>query len=173
MGNFLEAMKHPEYIHVLLNPILVYVLPTGIALLAIALFRKNRDIQTAALWLLVFVGVMAWPTWFYGHQAFDHLAKSLSDEGKQWANVHAYRANRFVYSLYATGIVALAAIFLPRKFAKITKPLTWLALIFSIVAFATVSFVARPGGEIRHSEFRMGPPPHAPEHKHEHEGDAH
>ena len=166
MDNLAEALKHPEYIHVLLNPIPGYVLPTGLVLLLIALVRKRREAQVIALWVLVFVGIAAWPTWYYGHQGYDHLMQSLTDDAKQWANVHVHRADRLVYSLYLTGALALMAIFLPRRFPKMTSGLAVAALVAGVAAFGCVSLIARAGGEIRHSEFRMGPPPAAPEHQH-------
>lgn len=168
MNEFIEALKHPEYIHVLLNPIAGYVLPAGLVLLLIGLLRKKREVQTAALWMLVFVGIAAWPTWYFGHQAYDHLMESLTEEAKQWANVHIHRADRFVYSLYFTGVLALAALFLPRKFPKTATPLVIAALIAGLAAFGFASWIARAGGAIRHSEFRTGQPPAAPAHQHEH-----
>ncbi len=166
MNDLLEALKHPEYIHVLLNPIAGYVLLAGLALLLMALLRKKLEMQTAALWVLVFVGVTAWPTWYFGHQAYAHLMMSLTEEAKQWANVHVQRADRFVYSLYLTGALALAALVLPRKFPKTATPLAISALIAGLIASGLVGWIARPGGKIRHSEFRTGPPPAAPAHKH-------
>lgn len=166
MDNVSEALKHPEYIHVLLNPIPGYVLATGLVVLLIALLRKKREVQIAALWILVLVGIIAWPTWYYGHQGYDHLKESLNEEAKLWVNVHVYRADRLVYSLYLTGVVALAAIFLPRKFPRATQALTVAALVIGVAAFGAVNWIARAGGEIRHSEFRTGPPPPAPAHEH-------
>ena len=89
---------------------------------------------------------------------------SLTEEAKQWANVHVHRADRFVYSLYLTGLLGLAAIFLPRKFPKAAKPLAITALVVGLAAFGFTSWISRAGGEIRHSEFRTGPPPSAPAH---------
>lgn len=168
MDNLAEALKHPEYVHLLLNPIPAYVLATGLLLLAIALMRKSRELQIAALWVLVFVGITAFPTWYYGHRAFDHLRESLTETSKQWAYVHIHRADRFVYFLYLTGALALMAIFLPRKFPKAAGPLSIAALVVGIGAFGLVNWISRAGGEIRHSELRMGPPPPAPVHEHNH-----
>lgn len=164
----MEALKHPEYIHLLLNPIPGYVLPTALVLLGIALIRSNRAAQVTALWVLVFVGISAWPIWYFGHQGYDHLMESLTEEARQWANVHVHRADRFVYFLYLTGLVALAAIFLPRKFPQTTNALVITALGSGLAAFVLVGWISRAGGEIRHSELRMGPPPAAPQHQHEH-----
>lgn len=166
MNSIFEALKHPEYIHVLLNPIPLYILPAGLALFLIACLRKRSDVQVAALWVLVFVGMTAWPTWYFGHQAYGHLMDSLTEEAKQWANVHAQRANRFVYALYLTGGLAVAAIFLPRKFPKTASPLAVAVLVVGLAAFVSAGWIAQAGGVIRHSEFRTGPPPAAPAHEH-------
>lgn len=172
MNDLIEALKHPEYVHVLLNPIPGYVLPVGLVLLLISLVHKKLELQRAALWILVFVGIAAWPIWYFGHQAYGHLGEALTEEAKQWANVHVQRADRFVYSLYLTGLLGLAAIFLPRRFPKTAKPLAMTALIVGVAAFGFTSWISRAGGEIRHSEFRTGQPPAAPAHEHKN-GHAH
>ena len=172
MKDFFEALKHPEYIHVLLNPIPIYVLPTGLVILLIALLRKKRDLQVAALWILAFVGITAWPTWYFGHQAYGHLMESLTDEAKKWADVHVNRADRLVYALYLTGFLAIMAIFLSSKHAKLATRLSVAALLAGVVALGVSGWIARAGGQIRHSEFRIGPPPDAPVHRHQ-EGTGH
>jgi hypothetical protein len=161
-------LDHPEYVHVLLNPIPAYVLGTGLAVLALALARKSREMELAALLILMFVGIMALPTWYYGHLAFDHLEPSLTAEAKRWTNVHAQRADRLVYSLYMTGIVALGAIAATRWSPASSRVLAVAALLCGTAALAAVLFISRPGGEIRHSELRSGSPPDAPTHHHEH-----
>lgn len=166
MNDLIEALKHPEYVHVLLNPIPGYILPVGLVLLSISLLRRKPELQRVSLWILVFVGIAAWPIWYFGHQAYGHLAEALTEEAKQWANVHVQRADRFVYSLYLTGLLGLAAIFLPRRFPRTAKPLAVTALMAGVAAFAFTIWISRAGGEIRHSEFRTGPPPAAPAHEH-------
>jgi hypothetical protein len=175
MDNIAAALKKPDYIHVLINPLPVYALLIAIVLLAISLFRRNREGRTIALALIIFVGLISWPTWYSGHQAFDHVEQSsyeadaFDDTGSQWAGVHAQRADQFVYFLYGTGVMAALTIFLPRKFPRSEKPLLWLTFLSALAALWAASLIARAGGEIRHQEFRTTSPPSAPEHHHEHE----
>lgn len=166
MDDFLAALKHPEYVHILLNPILTYAMPISLAILSFGLLRKRRELQICGLWVIVFVGITAWPTWYFGHQAFDHLLESLTDEAKQWATSHVQRADRFIYVLYVAGSLALVAIYYPRKSPNSAVWLGLIALVAGIVGLASSGWVARAGGEIRHSELRMGPAPTAPEHQH-------
>lgn len=170
MRDIIEALKHPEYVHVLLNPIPIYVLPTGLALLLSALLKKQRTLQVAALWVLVFVGAAAWPIWYFGHAGYEHLMGSLTDEAKQWANVHIHRADRFIYALYLTGIIGIISIYYPRKSPSSATKLAVITLLIGTGALGLSGWIARAGGEIRHSEFRIGPPPAAPVHKHAEDG---
>lgn len=168
MSELTTALRHPEYIHVLLNPIPLYVLGTGVVILVWSLFRKSREAQTIGLWILVLAGIAAWPTWYFGHQAYHHLYDALSTEGQEWADVHLHRASRTIYIYYATGIIALAAIFLPRKIPKATIPLTIAALLAGTVSFGLGLWIAKAGGQIRHSEFRFSHPAEPTQGEHHH-----
>lgn len=158
-------LDHPEYVHVLLNPTPTYVLGTALAILALALFRKSREMELAALLVLVFVGIVALPTWHYGHLAFDHLESSLTPEAKRWVDIHAHRADRFVYLLYLTGVIALGAILARRWLRSSERMLAVATLCVGLGAFSAAVYISRAGGEIRHSEFRGGPPPPTPSHQ--------
>jgi hypothetical protein len=167
MRHFIEALGRPEYVHVLLNAFPGYILPVGLMILFISLIRENRAVQVTGLWLVLLVGLSGWPTWYYGHEAFHHLSASLDEQARAWANAHEERAERSVYALYALGALALAALVVPRKAHKSAKPLAWAVLVIGLGCTGLVFWTAEAGGQIRHPEFRTGPPP-AVEDKHEH-----
>ena len=58
----LEHLSHPEYLHVLLNPLPVYGLAVGAFGLVIALISRSRAARVTALALVLISGVSAWPS---------------------------------------------------------------------------------------------------------------
>ena len=65
--------------------------------------------------------------------------ESLPEELKQWTRVEIERADRFIYAVYFTGALALAMIFLLRKFPKTAGPLLIAVSITGFAAFALLS----------------------------------
>jgi uncharacterized membrane protein len=169
MNELGKLFQRPEYIHVLLNPIPFYVLGVGVVILLVAIVRRKRESQLVGLWTLLFACAVAWPTWYFGHQAYHHLYELLTTEGQRWADLHLRLADWIVYVFYATGALALAAIFLPREIPKATTLLAVLALLAATVCLGLGAWIGRAGGQVRHSEFRDGPLPQPADHKtHEH-----
>jgi len=70
---FREALRQPEYIHVLLNPLPIYGLATGVLGLLAALAARSRSAQTLALILILLASAAAWPAAHFGHSAYDRV----------------------------------------------------------------------------------------------------
>ncbi|MBA3964044.1 MAG: hypothetical protein H0X40_19395 [Chthoniobacterales bacterium] len=165
---FLQALRQPEYVHVLLNPLPVYGLAVSIIGLVIALCQRSRPAEVAMLALIVFCGVIAWPVGHYGEEAYDR-ALSLSDEqGQAWLKVHAQRADQFIFYFYALALIALAAILAPRKWPQSALGLTSITLVLAFVVLAMGGYIGYAGGRIRHREFRREPAPVPPVAQDEH-----
>ena len=64
--------------HVLLNPVPVYGLATGVVGLLLAVIARNRTGIVIALVLVFLSGLSAWPTYHYGEAAYDRV-KAMAD----------------------------------------------------------------------------------------------
>ncbi len=159
---FLQALRQPEYVHVLLNPLPVYGLAMGLIGLVFALLLKSRPAQLVALLIVLIAAASAWPVAEFGEQGYDRVYSMAYKEGQQWLEVHAYRAHRGVYVFYVTAVVALAAMVLPWKLPHTKTPLLALTLVLVVASLAVGAWISRAGGQIRHKEFREGPPPSVP-----------
>ena len=155
----LQTLKQPEYVHVLLNPMPVYGLACGVLGLIVALLLKSRQAQFVALVIVIAASVSVWPVVRFGHQGYDRVYSMSNTEGQQWLDVHADRAGDGQYVFYATALLALAAILIPRKFPRATLPLVGATLVLSLAALATGAWISHAGGQVHHTEFRNGPPP--------------
>jgi len=159
MNDIVQALKQPEYVHVLLNPIPVYGTLCAILALIAGLILRSRPAQITGLILVIFSSLSAWPVKEYGERAYDRVYAMSNSDAQRWLEEHMHRADRGVYVYYATALVAAAALVLPRFRPRTQLSLAVATLVFALSALATGAWISRAGGKIRHSEFREGPPP--------------
>jgi len=155
----LQQLKQPEYVHVLLNPLPVYGLAMGVLALVVALVLRNAPARAVALILTIVACASVWLVARYGHLGYDRVYAMSNRDAQEWLDVHAQRAELLQYSFYLAGLVALAALVSQWKFPKATTLLTFLTLLTSVLALALGGWISHAGGQVRHSEFREGPPP--------------
>ena len=159
MNIFLQHLRDPEYMHVLLNPLPVYGLSIAVIGLALALIFRNRTAIIIALALVFISGLSAWPVLSYGQAAYDRV-KTMSDPaGEQWLDEHMARGEKLIYAFYVLAALAAAGVLLPIKWSRTSTPLATTTLVLGFVTLAIGGWIAYAGGHIRHKEFRFEPPP--------------
>ncbi len=156
-----ELLGQPEYLHVLVNPVLTHVLPITALGLLLALACRSPGATKLALLLVLLGAAAVWPTIHYGRLGFDRVNSMADETGGDWLAIHKYRAEKSAPVFYAAAVAALAALVASRKWNRGFLPLSWLALILAVAACAAAAYVAYPAGKIRHREFRHGAPPAA------------
>ena len=158
----------PEYLHVLLNPIPVYGLAIGLALLAFGIFRRNQPLRTSGLIVSILCAAAAWPVLLYGQHGYNSLSPMLDTDSSRWLELHMHRAERFVYFYYATAALAVAALIASKKSIKAATVLSTLTLVIGFSSLAFGAWISRAGGQISHSEFRAESATPSPPSGHQH-----
>lgn len=143
-----------EYLHILLNPMPIYGLSMGVLALLIALLLRNRKAQVLALWLIFLSAGSALPTYLSGQKAYHKVYLIADSDGQASLDAHLHRAERLIYFFYALTAFALSALLFPVKWPKSALPLTAITLIIALASLAAGGWIAKAGGEVRHSEFR-------------------
>lgn len=166
--DFLQQLRQPEYVHVLLNPIPVYVMAGGILALIVALVLRSRPAQITAFVVVIVAALSAWPVGEYGERASDRVYAMSNKDAQQWLDVHMHRADLGMWVFYVTAAVAAAALVVPRFRPRMQLPLALATLVFALASLGVGAWISRAGGKIRHSEFRNGPPPNPVPHEGEH-----
>ena len=163
----LEHLGNPEYLHVLLNPLPVYGLATGVLGLIIALIARAPAARVTAL-AIIFVGALAaWPAYHYGEAASDRVLSMSDRDGGKWLEEHERRAEKLIYVFYALAALAAMALLAERFAPRAAVPLALTIAVLAIATLGAGGYIASAGGRIRHREFRYVP---APEEAKEHEG---
>lgn len=166
--NFLQQLKQPEYVHVLLNPIPVYAMASGVLALIVALILKSRPAQITAFVVVIFAALSVWPVGEYGDRGYDRVYSMSNKDAQQWLDVHVHRADLGMWVFYATAAVAAAALILPKFKPRTQLPLALATLVLALASLRTGAWISHAGGKVRHSEFRDGPPPNPVPHEEEH-----
>jgi hypothetical protein len=159
LHDFLQQLRQPEYVHVLLNPIPVYGMVSGILALIVALILRSRPAQITAFVVIIFAALSAWPVGEYGERASDRVYAMSDKDGQQWLDVHRHRADLGMWVFYVTAAVAVAALILPKFKPRTQLPLALATLVFALTSLRVGAWISHAGGKIRHAEFRDGPPP--------------
>jgi hypothetical protein len=159
LHDFLQQLKQPEYVHVLLNPIPIYGMVSGILALVVALILRSRPAQITAFVVVIFAALSVWPVGEYGERAYDRVDAMSDKDGQQWLDEHMHRAEVGSWMFYATAAVAAAALVLPKFKPRTQFPLALATLVFALASLRVGAWISHAGGKIRHSEFRDGPPP--------------
>ncbi|MGB9474290.1 MAG: hypothetical protein WCE87_04390 [Candidatus Udaeobacter sp.] len=155
----LRALRQPEYIHVLLNPLPIYGLLTGWVGLVIALLLRSRRAQIATLTLVLLSSVSAWPVSEFGEQGYDRVLSMADDDGQAWLDEHMHRAQNLIWVFYALAALSAVAIAAPIKWPKTSVPLALGVVLLGVFTLGTGIYIAYAGGRVRHREFRNEPAP--------------
>lgn len=159
ISGFLRGLQQPEYVHVLLNPLPVYgLLISWIALIG-ALISKSRRALIVTLLLVFMTSISAWPVYEFGEQGYDRVLAMTDDDGHAWLDEHQDRAQKVIYIFYALAALSIAAIVIPLRWPKSSRPLAIAVVLLGATALASGCYIAYAGGKIRHREFRNEPAP--------------
>lgn len=156
-----EIAGQPEYLHVLVIPVLTHALPVAVLGLLVALLVKSAPAARLAVALVLLCAAAAWPAVHYGRAGFDRVRSMADDAGGDWLTLHRYRAEKSLSIFVAAAIVAAVALGAARWGKKAERPLGWLTLVVALAACVAAARIAWPAGKVRHREFRHGQPPAA------------
>lgn len=156
---FVRALREPEYVHVLLNPLPVYGLAAGLFALLAAALARNRGAQALAL-LLIFVGALTvWPAAHFGESGYDRVSSMSNAAAQKWLNWHMHLADKLVWVDTAAAVVAFLALLVLWRAPRFQRTALILTALVALGGLGLGALVGYAGGKVRHSEFRSQPPP--------------
>ncbi len=159
LEKILRDLGHPEYVHLLLNPLPIYGSLLGSVAMLVALFCKSPAAKIPPLVILLLAGLVAWPVQKYGHKAESRVENQLDHDGREWFETHEHRAEKVLPLFYLmAGLAAISIVgckFLPKS----ALPLGILMLLLGLACTAAGAWIGYAGGKIMHRELRTEPPP--------------
>ena len=154
----LQHLQQPEYVHVLLNPVPLYGMAMAVFGLAAGLISRSRAARVIGLLMVIAVCVETWFVYRFGYRGYDRVFAMSNGDAQKWLDLHKHRAvvTSFVFTLaFVLSVASLITEFTPFRFAV---ALSFVALLAAIAASGAAAWISQAGGQIRHSEFRTGPP---------------
>jgi len=149
-----DLLRKPEYLHVLLNHLPIYGTILGALALAISLVLRSRAAQITALILTMIAGASAYPVFLTGQRAYKTVRGMADETGADALDEHMDRAEKTVFVFYVLAAFAAAGLLLPIKWPKSAVPLTAITLLVAVLCSWLAAYIAQPGGQVRHPEFR-------------------
>ena len=169
MAAFSNLLNRPEYVHAAINHFPLIGLLTGLLALLSGLIIRSRPVLRTALVLVSLMALTVWPVTYFGEAGYDRVLSMSDEPGEAFLKYHMALADRWVFLYYITAVAAAAACAASWKWPRVLLPGAILALLLGLASLSAGIAIAKAGGEIRHREFRSGPPPKVPEeHDHAH-----
>ena len=156
------GLQNPAYQHALINhfPIIGSILAA--LALAAALLTRTRAALMPGLLIAAVAGISAWPTYFTGSEAYKPIRKLSDDAGIDFLDLHMDRADEATWVFYLFAGLALLAWATLSKWPRLATALSTLTLLAALASTIAGIYIARPGGCVRHPEFRPSPAPEEP-----------
>lgn len=163
-------MPNPEYLHVMLHPVVIVGLTVALLCLLAGLVLREPKVRLVGLVLVAATSLAAWPLLSLGQSAYNRVRPQADDDGKAWLRKHMDRAETLVPIFWVTTGLAVLGIGLSRHKPRAATVAAVLTLVTGSAAVGTGAWIAKAGGQVRHPEFRTGPAPsnHSDAHEHQH-----
>jgi hypothetical protein len=166
-----RQLSHPEYVHVLINPLPVYGLAISLLALVLALILRTPKVTMAALVLVFVSGMSAWPTYHYGEAGYDRVKALSDDDGGKWLDEHVARGEKLIWAFYVLAGVSAIGLLAIAKWPRSSFAISVLTLVLGTTTLGIGGYIASAGGHVRHREFRFEPPPESKEAEPDDHGD--
>ena len=141
------------HFHLMLNHIPVLGTIFGMALLALALWRKSEELKRVALGTFVIVALLAVPVYLTGEPA-EEVIMPLPDVSDSIVEQHETAGTIAFSGIVALGVGAIAGLIQFRGGKAIPSWFGTTALVFSLIVSGAMGWTANLGGKARHVELR-------------------
>jgi hypothetical protein len=141
------------HLHLVLNHVPTLGTAVALALLLIALIRRQETLVQLGLEVLFIIAVVTMPVYVTGVAAYQHL-RSGAEFSDIAARMHQDAAlTGFAVTEFA-GFIAWVALWQSRRIGQAGRGLVAAATVLSLIALAIMGRAATLGGEIHHPEIR-------------------
>lgn len=142
------------HFHLVFTHGLVALVVIGALVLAWSLLRRNHEVRTTGLGLLVLAGLLAIPVYLTGEPA-EEVAEGLQIS-HDVIHEHEEAAELTFIGLEILGAAALAALLVGARRKSVGNSIAGTVLVVAVVVGGLIVRTASLGGEIRHTEIRAG-----------------
>lgn len=143
------------HVHLILNHFPVIGLLFGLAMLALAQLRQNRDLARAGMVALVAIAIITIPVYLTGEPA-EEVIEHVPGFSRELVGRHEWAASIAIFLNEIVGVVALVGLFAWRPPKAPPRWFQPTLLVLCLIAVCWVGWTSLLGGEISHPEARPG-----------------
>ena len=143
----------PVHLHLILNHFPVIGPFIGIALLVVALIRKNDDLKWISLVFILVIALITIPVYTTGEPA-EERAEGLAGISDTMIDLHEETALPAFIAMEITGFAAFICMFLLWKNSRLAKWNLGAIIALSLITAGLMAQTANLGGQIHHEEIR-------------------
>lgn len=141
-------------IHLALNHVPLFFSIVGGLILLYGFIKRNDSVKTLSLYFMIIATLFTVPVYLTGEGA-EEAEEELPGVSEAMIHEHEEMAQVGLIIIIVTGIAALGALAVKKK-ALLIKPALILCAVLSFASFGVMAQTAHLGGQIRHSEIRIG-----------------
>ncbi len=143
------------HFHIVFTHAIVVMSILGVLILAWALLRKNHDIRTVGLSLILVGGLLGIPVYLTGESA-EEVAEEIAGISHEVIHEHEEAAELTFIGMEVLAAAALAALLISARRKSTGQGAAIGVLVLGVIVGFLLARTANLGGEIRHSEIRSG-----------------
>jgi len=143
------------HLHLILNHVPALGTVFGLGLLSFGFWGRSTELMKTALGVFVLIALMAVPAYLTGEPAEDGV-EGLPGVSEAIIEQHEEAAGVAFASIGALGVIALLGLLALRHGKVVPAWFAGLMVIASLTVSGLMAWTANIGGQIRHTEIRVG-----------------
>jgi uncharacterized membrane protein len=143
------------HLHLLLNHFPIIGTMIGTVILLFGFWKSNHQLQQVALTLLVIMALFAIPVFLTGEPA-DETVENLPGVSEAMLEEHEEAGEWAFWIMIAAGAASLISLVLLSTESQSARLVMRVTLVLSLLASTAMARTGYLGGQIRHSEIRIG-----------------
>lgn len=143
------------HLHLVFNHFPIIVPIVGLIILIVGFFIDSDVVKRTALGVFIFGALLTFPAMYTGEGA-EEIAEKLPDVTDAIIHEHEEKAETLAIINYILGLVSLVGFWAYWKQKSYANYITILVLILGLAGIYFGKMTGTSGGEIRHTEIRVG-----------------
>jgi uncharacterized membrane protein len=148
-------VMNPTYLHLVLNHFPIIGTLAGIMLILFGIVKKSKVAVNIAATMFVVCALITIPVFLTGEPA-EESVEGLPDVMEASIEAHEEAAQLSIWFIEALGLLSIITLFMNWKDKSLAQTVTFITFFVSLIAFFSVAYTGKLGGEIRHTEIVNG-----------------
>ena len=143
------------HLHLVINHFPIIIPIVGLLILLVGFLTKSDVVKRTAFGVFVLGAILTFPAMYTGEGA-EEIAENLPDVTGQLIHEHEEKAETFALVSYILGLVSLLGFWANYKQKSFANWIAIAVIVLGVAGLYLGKVTGTSGGEIRHTEIRVG-----------------